>query len=334
MMQRRAVIAGLALGPLGGLRSACAQPARKVHRIGILALTNPGSAASDLVGPQPRNPYVNALVHKLRELGYVYGEHFVTEPRGSEGRPERFPAMAAELVGLRVDAIVAPGPTLPALKQATSTIPVIMTADGDPVGRRYVQSLAHPGGNFTGLSLQSVELTGKRLALLKELVPPAASVAVLWDRSSPLYWEAAEAAARERGWKLLSLEIRDAGDIEAVFKAATDARAGALLVFAAGVLFPLARRVAELAARSRLPAMYELRPYVEAGGLISYGADLIEIWRQAGVFVDKILKGAKPADLAVEQPTKFELVINLKTAKALGITIPQSLLLRADEVIE
>ena len=159
-------------------------------------------------------------------------------------------------------------------------------------------------------------------------------MAVLWDRASLPYWQAAEAAARERGWKLLSLEIRDAGEIEGAFKAATGARAGALLVLAGGLLFPHARRVAELAARSRLPAMYELRPYVEAGGLISYGADIIEIWRRAAVFVDKILKGAKPADLPVEQPTKFELVINLKAAKALGLTIPQSILLRADEVIQ
>ena len=162
----------------------------------------------------------------------------------------------------------------------------------------------------------------------------AAPVAALWDQASLLDWQAAEAAARERGWRLLSLEIRDADELEGTFKRATDARAGGLLVFSAGVLFTRARRVAELAARSRLPAMYELRPYVEAGGLISYGADIIEIWRRAAVFVDKILKGAKPADLPVEQPTKFELVINLKTAKALGLTIPPSILLRADRVIQ
>ena len=175
------------------------------------------------------------------------------------------------------------------------------------------------------------ETTGKRLELLKDLVPSAAAVAVLWDRGAILRWQAADAAARERGWKLLSLEIRDAGEIEGAFKAATQNRAGALLVLASGLPF---RRVTELAARSRLPAMYELRPYVEAGGLISYGGDLIEIWRRAAVFVDKILKGAKPADLPVEQPTKFELVINLKAAKALGLTIPPSMLSRANEVIQ
>ena len=222
---------------------------------------------------------------------------------------------------------------LPALKQATSTIPIIMLGAVDPVGEGLVQSLGHPGGNFTGLSNQSVELTGKRLELLKELVPAAAPVAVLWDRTAVLSWQAAEAAARERGWKLLSLEVRDAGELEGAFKAATGARAGALLVMG-GLAFPQARRITELAARSRLPAMYPGRSYVEAGGLISYSADLIEIWRRGAVFVDKILKGAKPGDLPVEQPTKFELVVNLRAAKALGLTIPPSILLRAAQVIE
>jgi len=194
--------------------------------------------------------------------------------------------------------------------------------------------LSRPGGNITGLSLQSVETMGKRLELLKELVPGASPVAVLWDRGNFTFWPAAEAAARDRGWKLLSFEVRDVGQIEAAFKAATDARAGALLVDAGPVHFPQRRRVAELAARNRLPAMYELRPFVEAGGLISYGVDINDIWRRAAGYVDKILKGAKPADLPIEQPTRFELVINLKTAKALGLTIPQSLLLRADEVIQ
>jgi len=258
----------------------------------------------------------------------------VTEARGGEFKPERFPGLAAELVRLQVDVIVAAGPTLPALKQATSTIPVVMGGEGDPVGRGLVQSLGHPGGNFTGLSIQSIELTPKRLELLKQLVPAPAPVAVLWDRPSLRHWQAAEAAARERGWKLLSLEVRDAGEIEGAFRAATDARAGALLVFPGGLMDGHARRIAELAIRSRLPAMYALRRYVEAGGLISYDADLIEIWRRAATYVDKILKGAKPGDLPVEQPSKFELVINLKAAKATGVTIPQSLLLRANEVIQ
>jgi len=235
---------------------------------------------------------------------------------------------------LQVDVSVAPGPALPARKQATSTIPVVMAASGDPVGEGLVQSLGQPGGNFTGLSLQLIETIGKRLELLKELVPGAAPVAVLWHRAYLRSWQAAESAAREREWKLLSLEIRDAGEIEGAFKAATGARAGALLVFAGPLLDRHARRIAELAAKSRLPAMYMLRFYVEAGGLISYSADLIELYRRAAVFVDKILKGAKPADLPIEQPTKFELVVNMRAAKAIGLTIPPSLLLRADQVIE
>jgi putative ABC transport system substrate-binding protein len=209
-----------------------------------------------------------------------------------------------------------------------------MTATLDPVRQGFVQSLRHPGGNFTGFSLQSPETVGKRLELLKELVPGAAPVGVLWDQSSILDWQAAEAAARERGWTLLSLEIRDIADIEGAFRAATAARAGALLVSAAGILFPHARRLAQLSTENRLPAVYGLREYVEAGGLISYGPEINDIWRRASVFVDKILRGAKPADLPVEQPLKFELMINLRAAKAFGLTISQSVLSRADEVIQ
>ena len=329
-MKRRTLIGagGLWVVPLAGY----AQTARKVYRIGTLGF---GGVTSDLAGPQTRDPNLGAFLRGMRELGYVYGEHFVTEPRGAGGSPERFPELAAELVRLKVDVIIAGG-GLPAiaLKQATSTIPIVMAASVDPVGQGLVRSLGHPGGNVTGMSLQSTETIGKRLELLKELVPGAGSVAVLWYRAYPADWQAAETAARVQGWKLLSLEVRDVGEIEAAFKAATAARAGALLVLGGGVFFPHARRIAELAASNRLPAMYSLRPLVEAGGLISHGADLTEIWRRAAVFVDKILKGAKPADLPVEQPTKFELVINLKAAKALGITIPQSVLLRADEVIQ
>ena len=261
----------------------------------------------------------------------------MTEPRSGEGKLERLPSLAAELVRLQVDVIVGAGPALPALKQATSSIPVVMTGAADPVGQGFAQSLGRPGGNFTGVSLQLVETTAKRLELLKELVPGVAPVAVLWDPRSgsrPLSWQAAESAARERGWKLLLLEVRDAGEIEGAFKAATGARAGGLLVIPVPILDQHARRIAELATKSRLPAMYPLRFYVEAGGLMSYSADTIEPWQRAAVFVDKILKGAKPADLPIEQPTKFELVVNLKTAKALGITIPQSVLLRTDKVIE
>ncbi len=271
----------------------------------------------------------------MRALGYRYGEHFVTESRGPGGNPERLSALAAELVRQQPDVIIAGG-GLPAvaLKQATSTIPIVMAASVDPVGQGLVQSLARPGGNVTGLSLQSTETIGKRLELLKELVPGAAPVAVLWYRADPQDWQAAEGAARARGWKLLSLEQRDMGAIDAAIKTAATARASGLLVLGGGVFFPHGGRIAEIAISHRLPTMFGLRPLVEAGGLMSHGADLVDIWRRAATYVDKILKGAKPDDLPVEQPTKFELVINLKTARALGLTIPQSLLLRADEVIQ
>jgi putative ABC transport system substrate-binding protein len=329
VLDRRTFIGSLALGALAAPCAAPAQPVRKVYRIGILAL----GVTSNMVGPQPRDPSNNALLRGLRDLGYVYGEHFVTEPRGAESMPERYPGLAAELVRLQVDVIVAPGPMLSALKQATSTIPIVMAAATDPVGDRLVRSLRQPGTNFTGLSNQVVELMGKRLELLKELVPGAAPVAVLLDPTSGRAWQVAEAAARERGWRLLSLEVRDPSELDSAFRAAMDARAGALLVMG-GLAFAQARQIAELAIRSRIPAMYQLRPQVEAGGLISYGADIVEIWRRAAVFVDKILKGAKPANLPVEQPTRFELAINLTAAKAIGLTIPPSLLSRADHIIE
>jgi putative ABC transport system substrate-binding protein len=330
-MKRREFMASIGGAVAAWPLAARSQPARRVARVGIL-----GSAdvTSNMTGLQPLSPTVTALLRGLGELGYVYGRDFVTEPRGGESKPERWPSLAAELVGLQPDVIVAAGPMLPALKQATSAIPVVMTGSIDPVGQGFVQSLRQPGGNFTGLSLQLAETTGKRLELLKEVVPSAASVAVLWDSLSRLSWQAAEVAAEERGSRLQPLELRDAGELEGAFKAATEARAGALLVFASAILIRSAHRVVELAAKSRLPAMYELRLYVDAGGLISYSANLNENWRRAAVFVDKILKGTKPADLPVEQPTKFELVVNLRTAKALGLTIPQSIVLRADEVIE
>ena len=327
MIDRRTLLAGLAA--VAAARAAGAQPARKVYRIGILTL----GLSADHVGPEPRSAITAGFLRGLRELGYVYGENFVTEARGAESRPDRYPALAAELVRFEVDVIVAPGPMLPALKYATSTIPVVMAGAIDPVGEGLVRSLGHPGTNFTGLSLQGVT-AAKRLELLKELVPSAAAAAVLWEPETLRTLQQVEAAARERGWKLLSLEVRDVGEIEGAFKAATAARAGALLVISGGILFPQAARIAELAAGSRLSAIYSQRQFVEAGGLMSYGADLSDLWRRAAAFVDKILRGAKPADLPVEQPTKFNLVINMKAAKALGLPIPQSLLLRADEVIQ
>ena len=327
-MKRRTLIGTSGLLLMG--RAALAQPARKVQRIGLLT----SFTGSDYAGPQPVNPNAKALLRGLGDLGYVYGQHYVTEVRSAEGNMGRMPAVAAELAGLGVDVIVAAGPTLLALKAAATAVPVVMSAGIDPVGDGLIRSLSHPGATFTGLSHQFADGAGKLLELLKELVPGAAPVAVLWDRGARSTWEAVQAAARSRGWKLLSLEIKDAGEIEPAFKTAIDARAGALLVFTGQLAYPNRQRITELAARYRLPAMFDLRPYVDAGGLISYGADLVDIWRQSARFVDRILKGAKPADLPVEQPTRFELVINLKAAKAMGLTIPTAIRLRADELIE
>jgi putative ABC transport system substrate-binding protein len=330
-MDRRTFVGNLALGVFAVVRDARAQPARKVARIGVLTV---GYETSEMVGPEPRSPVVAALLRGLQELGYAYGEHFVTEARGSDGRPEGLPGVVRELVRLRLDVVVAAGPTLGALKQATSTIPIVMAGALDPVTQGLIKSLGRPGGNFTGLSLQSAEAVAKRLELLRELVPEPALVAVVWEQTVLSHWQVADAAARERGWKLLPIEIRSARDIEGAIRAAVDARAGALLVLGGRILYPQSRRIAELAVKSRLPSIYSLKPQVEAGGLMSYGADIVAAWRRAAVFVDKILKGANPADLPVEQPSKFAFVINLKTAAALGLAIPQSMLLRADEVLQ
>jgi ABC-type uncharacterized transport system substrate-binding protein len=329
LMDRRAFIGSVALGTILP-RAAAAQPVRKRFRMGILSL----GMTSDQVGPEPRYPPTNALLRGMREFGYVYGDHFMTEARGGEGRPERFVSLATELARLRMDVIVAPGPMLSALKRATSVIPVVMAGALDPVGEGLVKSLGRPGTNFTGFSLQSAETAPKRLELVKELIPTATLVAVVWERTVLPHLRAAEAAAKERGWKLLPIEVRDGGELEEAIRAATQARAGALLVLGGGIMFPQSRRIAELATKYRLPAIYSLRPQVEVGGLMSYGADIVETWHRAAAFVDRILKGASPADLPVEQPSKFELVINLKAAIAIGITVPQSVLLRADEVMQ
>jgi putative tryptophan/tyrosine transport system substrate-binding protein len=274
---------------------------------------------------------VRAFLRGMAELGYVYGRDFVTEPRGTDAI-EAVP----ELVGLQVDVIVATGggPALSLLKQARTTVPIIMTAARDPVSQGFVQSLAHPSGNFTGMSMQTLESTGKRLELLKDLVPGAEVVAVFWDPTHQELWSVASAVGQARRWKLLSVEIRDASNIAAAFKTASDAGASAILLQAPGLLFSHASKIVELAALSRIPTMYELRAYVDVGGLVSYGPNIEDIWRRAATYVDKILKGANPAELPIEQPTKFELVINKRTAAALGLIVPASILIRADEVIE
>ncbi len=328
MLDRRRFAGAIAGAALAWPMSARSQSARKVARIGVVVI---GGTSDEMTGPLPRNRNVRQFLRGMAELGYAYGRDFVTEPRGIENL-----TTVAELVDLKCDVIVATGggATLTLLKQATRTIPVVMTAAPDPVAQGYVQSLARPGGNFTGMSLQSLELTGKRLQLLKELNPAAETAAVFWDTSKSELWPTAQTVGQAQGWKMVSVEVRDPSEIAKGFKIAVDAGAGALLVPATAILFSRAKEVAELAAQSRIPAMYELRPYVDAGGLASYGADIEDIWRRAATYVDKILKGAKPAELPIEQPTKFELVVNARAAKALDLTVPASILVRADQIIE
>ena len=328
-MDRRSFIGYIAT--LSAVRTARAQPARRVARIGIITS---GYTTAEIMGPNPAAANVAAFLRGMRELGYEYGKDFVTDPRGGGGRTEQYPLLAAELVRLQADVIVAGGPTVDAVMQATSTIPVVMVGGAlDPVRDGFARSLGQPGGNITGLSIQSVDTTAKRLEILKE-VAPTATVAALWEATSRSSWQAAETAARTRGWKVVSLEVSAAAGVEVAFKRAAAAGAGALLVIGGGRLFGQRQQVVDLAAANRLPAMYSLRPFVDAGGLMSYGADLTDSYRRAATFVDRILKGAKPAEMPIEQPTKFELVINLKTAKALGLAIPRSLLARADQVVE
>ena len=263
------------------------------------------------------------------------------EYRDAEGKFERLPALAAELVALKVDVIVAPGtPAALAAKQATRTLPIVFAAAADPVTSGLVTSLARPGGNVTGLSVLAPELVGKCLEQLKQAVPGVSRVAVLWqpgalgERTEKDMLKGAEVAARALGVRLQFVEARGPADFDRAFSEMTRARAGALTVCGSAMFFIERRRLVDLAAKNRLPAVYPLREYVDAGGLMAYGPNLADLFRRAATYVDRILKGAKPGDLPVEQPTKFELVINLKTAKALGLTIPPSLLPRADQVIE
>ena len=299
----------------------------KVPRIGYLSVTsrstNPGR--------------VEAFRQGLRELGYVEGKNIVVEWRFAEGKPDRLPTLAAELVRLNVDVIVSGGSTAtrPA-KEATSTIPIIMSQDNDPVGNGFVASLARPGGNITGLATLRSELSGKRLELLKEIVPKLSRIAVLGMSTNPgnsQLLKETELAAGAFGVKLQYLDIQNPKDIESGFRAASKGRADAVLVLAGPVFSSRRTEVVQLAIKSRLPAIYDRRDFGEAGGLMTYGVSVADLDRRAATYVDKILKGAKPADLPIEQPTKFELVINLKAAKQIGLTIPPNVLARADKVI-
>jgi ABC-type uncharacterized transport system substrate-binding protein len=326
-LSRRGVI-GLAGGaaavwPL----AARAQQARKTHTIGFLNPAMPAFAAAN-----------SAFANGLRELGWIEGQNITVERRYAENRLERLPVLAAELVKLNVDVIVAVGTLGPlAAKRATSTIPIVMTAAGDPLASGLVASLAHPGGNVTGSSLMVPDIAGKRLELLKEILPRLARVAVLWNAANPypaIVFGETQTAARRLRIEVQSLAVQSPDDFDAAFENARRPRPDALVEIEDPLTNSLHKRILEFVAAERLPSLHGVREEVEAGGLISYGASIPDLFRSASRYVDKILKGAKPADLPVEQPTKFELVINIKTAKALGLEVPPILLARADAVIE
>ena len=308
--------------------TADAQQAAKAPRIGVLHVGAP-AAVSHLV---------EAFKQGLREHGYVEGQNIVVERRFGEARAERISEVAAELVRLKVDVIaVGTDVGIAAVRQQTKTIPIVMANSTDPVATGFVASLARPGGNVTGLSTMSPELSAKRLELLKEAVPGLSRVAIMWNpdaRGAVLDYKETEGAARSLRLQLESVEVNRADDFNRAFSALTTGRAGALIVAPSLLFFTNRGQIASLAQKNRLPSMYGGRDFAEAGGLMAYGPNSAELWRRAATYVDKILKGAKPGELPVEQPTKFELIINLKTAKTLGLTIPPSLLRRAEHVIQ
>jgi len=326
---RRAFIGTLAGCLLAAPLAAEAQQGGKVPRIGLLDSSSPD---------QTRVAWWEAFQQRMRELGYVEGQTVTFERRWAHGDIERLPGLATDLVRLKVNIIVTGGsPAALAAKTATRTIPIVMATGADPVELGLVPSLGQPGGNLTGMSTLSADLAAKRLELLRELLPKVSRVAILWDGNSGggrLSARVTQAAGREMGVEILAYDVRKPSEFDHAFSAMTKDRAGGLDVATSPMFFTERRRIAELALKHRLPTMVGSREYAEAGALASYGTDYIDLFRRVPTYVDKILHGAKPADLPVEQPTKFELVINLKTAKALGLTIPPSLLGRADEVIE
>ncbi len=328
MMDRRTFVSTAAGALLVKAFPANAQPAKKVPRIGILHSGDPATSS----------PFVAAYTLGLREHGYVEGQNIVVERRFSDNKAERLSDLAAELVRLKVDVIMTSGDVaIAAVKQQTQTIPIVMSSSTDPVGTGFVASLAHPGGNITGLTNLSPELMAKRLELLKEVVPGLSRVAIIWNpdaRGAVFDYKETQGAARALGLQLQSTEVSRAGDFERAFSVLTTGRAEALVVAPSIFMFVNRVQIASLALKTRLPSMYWARENADAGGLIAYGPNLLDLYRRAAAYVDKILKGAKPGDLPVEQPTKFELVINLKTAKALALTLPPSLLRRADEVLQ
>jgi len=305
-----------------------AQQGHRVYRIGVLETVSPALNAANF----------DAFRHGLHALGYVEGQNLVIEYRSADGDASRFPAFATELVRLQVDVLVTRGtPAALAAKNATGSIPIVMAAIGEPLGLGIVANLAQPGGNVTGLSAFATEISGKRVELLREMLPGIKRIAALLNMGNPLFppqWKEIETAARSLGIEPQLLDVRKSEDIGRLFDAAIIARADALVVGPDGVTQANRQSITDLAMKHRLPTMYPSRSFVEASGLISYGVSYPHLYSRAAGFVDKIFRGAKPGDLPVEQPTKLELVINLKTAQALGLTIPPLLLFQADEVIQ
>jgi putative ABC transport system substrate-binding protein len=324
VVDRRAFIGTVAGGLLAAPLAAEAQPAGTVWRIGLISVTHRRTE--------------DVFFQQLRELGYVEGQNLVVERRYSAGQAERFPEFAAALARLNVDMIiVTTTPAALAVKNATKTIPIVQPNSIDPVGAGLVASLARPGGNFTGATSQAPEVVAKRLQLLVQSIQHVSTVAVVWNAANPANarsWREARDAARVLGINVQSREVRGPSDFESVFAGMARERPDALLFIGDQLTLQHGQQTVDFATQKRIPSVFDRADLVTAGGLMSYGADEADQWRRSAVLVDKILKGAKPGDLPIEQPTKFELVINLKTAKALGLTIPQSLLQRADQVIE
>jgi len=327
-MNRRAFLCGLTLGTLSAPLAAEAQQAGKMYRIGLLGP----------VRAEQAEPYIAVFRHRMREHGWIEGKHFALEIRMAEGKPERLPDLAGELVRSKVAVIVAwSTPAITAAKNASATIPIVMASGADPVGAGLVTSLSRPGGSITGVSQLEGEVSRKYLQLVREVVPRLSRIGVLIDpsnRGDLITLGAIRATSKTMGLKAEAVGARNLAEIDSAFVSLKNHRVEAVIVSSSGVNYVNRKRIVELVAKSRLPALYGVADFAKDGGLMSYGADLLDLTRKAVDYVDKILKGAKPSDLPVEQPTKFELVINLKTAKALGLTIPQSLLIGADEVIE
>ena len=325
MGKKTIIVVWLVALALVSFRLADAQQPGKIARIGVLRLGSP---------PEPQ---IDAFRQRLRDLGYVEGKNIAFEYRYADGKLDRFPILAAELVRLKVDVIFTGNtPAALAAKKATTTIPIVVAGGSDPVATGLAASLARPGGNITGITVMNEELAGKRLELLKETTPKVSRIAVLWDSANPgtaLVFKQTQAAAQELGLQLQSLDVQSVSDLEGSFKSATRSGAHALDVLRSLLVAIQLRRIADFAVKNRLPSIHDRSDFVEAGGLMSYGANIADTSRRAAVYVDKILKGTKPEDLPVERQMKFELVINLKTAKQIGVTIPQSVLFQADKVI-